>query len=83
MSSPLFSITHGQTHSLRKIITEPIDKTKYVLLYKNLWFYLKYGLQLTKIHCILKFRQSVRMKPYIAFNMAKWREAVSIFILPI
>ena len=28
------------------------DKTKYVFHYENLWFYLKHGLQLTKIHRI-------------------------------
>ena len=35
------------------------DKTNYVLHYENLRFYLKHGLQLLKVHRILKFRQCV------------------------
>ena len=56
------------------------DKTKYVLHYENLRFYLKHGVQLTKISRILKFRQSAWMKTYIDFNTAKRREAKSPFL---
>ena len=34
------------------------DKTNYVVHYENLRLYIKHGLQLVKVHRILKFRQS-------------------------
>ena len=52
------------------------DKTKYVLHYENLRFYLKHGLQLIKILPILKFRQSAWMKPCIDFNTAERQESL-------
>ena len=56
------------------------DKTNYVLHYENLRFYLKHGLQLLKVHRILKFRQSAWIRPYIDFNTAKRRAAKSPFL---
>ena len=44
------------------------DKTKYVLHYRNLKFYLAQGLKLLKIHSILKFKQAPWLKPYIELN---------------
>ena len=66
----LLCISHRQTRSSEKLSPNLFDKTKYVLHYENLRFYLKHGLQLTKIHRILKFRQIAWMKPYIDFNTA-------------
>ena len=57
------------------------DKTKYVVHYENLRLYLKHGLQLVKVHRILKFRQSAWIKPYIDSNTAKRRAAKSSFLL--
>ena len=56
------------------------DKTKYVVHYENLRFYLKHGLQLIKVHRILKFKQSAWIKPYIDFNTVKRRAAKSSFL---
>ena len=51
------------------------DKTNYVVHCENLRLSLMHGLQLVKVHRILKFRQSAWMKPYINFNTAKRRAA--------
>ena len=46
-----------------------------MLHYKNLQLYLRLGLKLKKIHCILEFNQSQWIKPYIEFNTRKTIEA--------
>ena len=47
---------------------------------ENLRLYLKHGLQLVKVHRILKFRQSAWIKSYIDFDTAKKRAAKSSFL---
>ena len=42
-----------------------------VLHYENLQLCLRLGLKLKKIHGILEFNQSQRLKPYIEFNAQK------------
>ena len=54
-----------------KLILNLVDKTNYVLYYKNLRLYLSLGMKLTKLHQVLKFKQSVWMKKYINFNIGK------------
>ena len=44
------------------------DKTNYLLYYKNPHLCLCLGMKLTKIHEVLKFKQSDWMKIYIDFN---------------
>jgi len=43
------------------------DKTRYVAHYRCLQFYLKHGMELTKIHRVVAFTQHAFMLPFIKF----------------
>ena len=54
-----------------------MDKNNYVIYYRNLQQSLELGMNLKKIHRILKFKQEDWMKPYIDFNTQKSKEATN------
>ena len=57
---------------LKKLIPNLDGKANYVLNYRNLQLYLSLRIKLTKltkIHKVLKFKQSHWMKTYIDFNI--------------
>ena len=62
-----------------KLIPNLLDKTEYVVDYRNLKFYLNHGLVLGKVHSAIKYRQSPWMAPYIALNQKKRTEAKTEF----
>ena len=64
---------------VKKLIPNLGDKTNYVLHYRNLQLYLSLGIKLTKIHEVLKFKQSDWMKVYIDFNTKKRKNAANSF----
>ena len=64
---------------IMKLIPNLGDKTNYVLHYRNLPLYLSLGMKLTKIHKVLKFKQSNWMKKYIIFNTEKRTNAANSF----
>ena len=63
----------------KKLIPNLGNKTNYVVHYRNLQLYLSLGMKLTKIHRILKFKQSDWMKKHIDFNTEKRMNAINDF----
>ena len=57
LSAYFNSLTRKHVTS-EKLSSNLYDKTKYIVHYENLRFYLKHGLQLIKVHRIFKFKQS-------------------------
>ena len=62
-----------------KLIPNLGEKTNYVLHYRNLQLYLSLGMKLTKIHKVLKFKQSDWPKKYFDFNTEKRINAANSF----
>ena len=64
---------------VKKSIPNLGKKMYYVLHYRDLQLYLSLGMKLTKIHRVLKFKQSDWMKRYIMFNTEKRKNAANSF----
>ena len=64
---------------VKKLIPNLGNKTNYVVHYRNLQLYLPLGIKLTKIHRVLKFKQSDWMEEYIDFNTEKRMNAANDF----
>ena len=64
---------------VEKLVPNLMDKSKYVVHYRNLQLYLSLGMKLTKIHRILEFKQSSWMEPYIRMNTELRKKATNDF----
>ena len=64
---------------VKKLISNLGNKTKYVVHYRNLQLYLFLGIKLTKIHRVLKFKQSDWMRKYIDVNTEERMNAANNF----
>ena len=62
---------------VKELIPSLGNKTNYAVHYRNLQLYLSLGMKLTKIHRVLKFKQSDWMKKYIDFNAEKIMNAAN------
>ena len=65
--------------NVKKLIPNLGRKTEYALHYRNLQLYLSLGMKLTKIHGVLKFKQSDCIKKYIDYNIEKIKNAANDF----
>lgn len=63
----------------KKLIVSLNDKSHYIVHYRNLKYYLKMGLVLTKIHKVMSFTQSEWLKPFILKNTDLRKVAKSDF----
>lgn len=62
-----------------KLMSTFHDRKKYVLHIRNLQLYLSLGMELTKIHRVLEFRQDYLMVPYITRTTAERKKSTSKF----
>ena len=62
---------------VNKLVPNLGSKGKYVVHYRNLQLYLSLGMTLTKIHRILKLKQSDWLKKYIDFKTNKRKNAAN------
>ena len=62
-----------------KLVPSLGNESKYVVHYRNLQLYLSLGMQLTKIHEGLKFKQSDWLKKFVDFNTDKRKNEANNF----
>ena len=62
-----------------KLVPSLGNKSKYVVHCRSLQLYLSLRMKLTKVHRILKFKQSHWLKKYVDFNAGKRKNAANSF----
>ena len=65
--------------STQKLILNLYNKKEYIVHYRNLKLYTSLGMEITKVHKVLTFKQSTWLKQYIDFNSSKRASARSKF----
>lgn len=66
-------------YKAKKLIGSYSSKKNYTVHYMNLRLYMELGLQITKIHSAIRFKQSRHLQEYIEFCMDKRKNAKSKF----
>ena len=82
MSNYCFNIVNEfgiKIRGVNKLVPNLGNTSKYVAHYRNLHLYLSLGLKLTKVHRILKFKQSDWLKNNFDFNTDKRKNAGNSF----
>ncbi|CAG8847412.1 30474_t:CDS:1, partial [Racocetra persica] len=69
------NVGEGKYISGEKLVQTLFTKKNYIVHYRALQIYMKFGMKVTKIHNALKFRQSPWMKEYIEKNIRKCKIA--------
>ena len=59
---------HGKC---KKLICDWTDKKKYLVHYRMLKFYVRYGMTVEKVHEVISFKQSKWLERYFDFNTQK------------
>lgn len=73
------SFNPGIKDRSKKLTTTFYDKIKYVIDIRTLKYYIKHGLEVTKIHNIVFYKQKAWLKKYIDFNTEKRTNSNSDF----
>ena len=79
MSDYQNNLINGPLAKVEKLVPNLMDKTKYIIHYRNLQLYLSLGMKLKAVHRVLKFDQSPWMEPYIRLNTDLRKKATSDF----
>jgi len=75
----LADVYHLKPTQWKKLIATCDDKFFYTIHHKNLQFYIKHGIILTKIHRAIAFYETNWMKPYVEINTQMRQKAQSNF----
>ena len=69
----------GGPNDARKLIPNLLPKRRYVLHYRCLKFYIQEGLELVRVHRVMRFRQQDWIAPYVTSNTKRRQESKNAF----